>query len=172
MKRSGFTMIELIFVIVILGILAAVAIPKLAATRDDAKIATKVQEATQFIQEASSYYTSHGQFGKLSDMSNVKMMTTENGSTDASAQDFNGTTGVAYLQNGTGLGCVQFTAGPAAAAATTAGSIDGNLTIKNVTTAANAANAICRTVQKQLSDKNISSNTGITHTFGGSSVTF
>ncbi len=38
MKRSGFTMIELVFVIVILGILASVAIPKLAATRDDANI--------------------------------------------------------------------------------------------------------------------------------------
>ena len=36
--KNAFTMIELIFVIVILGILAAVAIPKLAATRDDAQV--------------------------------------------------------------------------------------------------------------------------------------
>lgn len=34
--RLAFTMIEMIFVIVILGILAAVAIPRLAASRDDA----------------------------------------------------------------------------------------------------------------------------------------
>ena len=37
--REAFSMIELVFVIVILGILAAVAIPKFAATRDDAVIA-------------------------------------------------------------------------------------------------------------------------------------
>ena len=38
-NRKAFTMVELIFVIVILGILASVAIPRLAATRDDAYIA-------------------------------------------------------------------------------------------------------------------------------------
>lgn len=35
---KAFTMIELVFVIVVIGILAAIAIPKLAATRDDATI--------------------------------------------------------------------------------------------------------------------------------------
>lgn len=39
MKRSGISMLELVFVIVIMGILAAVALPKLSATRDDAQIA-------------------------------------------------------------------------------------------------------------------------------------
>jgi len=38
-SRSGFTMVEMVFVIVILGILAAVAIPRLAASRDDAEVA-------------------------------------------------------------------------------------------------------------------------------------
>jgi general secretion pathway protein G len=36
--RTGFTMVELVFVIVVLGILASIAVPKFAATRDDATI--------------------------------------------------------------------------------------------------------------------------------------
>ena len=37
--RKAFTMIELVFVIVVVGILASIAVPKFAATRDDAIIA-------------------------------------------------------------------------------------------------------------------------------------
>jgi len=37
-NRYAFTMIELIFVIIVVGILSAVALPKLSATRDDAII--------------------------------------------------------------------------------------------------------------------------------------
>jgi len=60
MKKTGFTMIELIFVIVILGILAAVAIPKLAATRTDAKAVSLGQEVSSAVQEVSNYVTAHG----------------------------------------------------------------------------------------------------------------
>jgi general secretion pathway protein G len=37
-NRSAFTMIELVFVIVVLGILGSIAISKMAVTRDDAQI--------------------------------------------------------------------------------------------------------------------------------------
>ena len=58
--KKAFTMIELIFVIVILGILAAVAIPKLAATRNDAKISSLATSIGNSCVEIIGYAVSNG----------------------------------------------------------------------------------------------------------------
>ena len=55
-------MIELIFVIVILGILASVAIPRLAGTRTDAEIATTVANIRTLLSDLNSYYVVKGEF--------------------------------------------------------------------------------------------------------------
>ncbi len=51
--KLAFTMIELVFVIVVIGILAAVAVPRLAATRDDAEI-TKARVLVASVRNALS----------------------------------------------------------------------------------------------------------------------
>ena len=60
--KKGFTMIELIFVIVILGVLASVAIPRLAATRDDAEVAKAATNLTTAVSDITAYYTAKGHF--------------------------------------------------------------------------------------------------------------
>ena len=60
--RRGFTMIELVFVIVILGILASIAIPRLAATRDDASATKAATELRNALNELAAHYVVNGQF--------------------------------------------------------------------------------------------------------------
>ena len=72
--RSAFTMIELVFVIVILGVLASVAIPKMVATRDDAEVATGIQRLSGMITDIGGYYTAHGTFAEVPKMTREILM--------------------------------------------------------------------------------------------------
>jgi len=60
--KQAFTMVEIIFVIVIVGILAAVAVPKLAATRDDASAVAAVQSAVNAIHNLGASFVAKGDY--------------------------------------------------------------------------------------------------------------
>ena len=98
--KKGFTMIELIFVIVILGILASVAIPRLAATREDAEISAAVANLRTLVSDATAYYTAKGEFGsaKWSEITNVPLE-------GATSTAVNGSTATAKLKAG-GKDCI------------------------------------------------------------------
>lgn len=63
MRRSrGFTMIELLIVIIIVGILAAIAIPRFTATRRRAFVASMKADLRTIVSAAESYYSQDGTY--------------------------------------------------------------------------------------------------------------
>jgi general secretion pathway protein G len=71
--RRGFTMIEMIFVIVIVGILASVAIPRLSATRDDAADARDCKNLSTCITDLMADYTARGETKITNSLSCVRV---------------------------------------------------------------------------------------------------
>ncbi|MDD7090851.1 type II secretion system protein [Campylobacter sp.] len=104
--KKGFTMIELIFVIVILGILASVAIPRLAATREDAEISATVANLRTLVNDATAYYTAKGEFGsaKWNEITNVPLAVGTSGSSSTTTNAV-GSSATAHLKVG-GKNCI------------------------------------------------------------------
>jgi general secretion pathway protein G len=138
-------MIELIFVIVIIGILAAVAIPRLAATRDDAKTVKAVQNLATCVSDIGSSYTGNS-------------IEAANASDSGNGDSFASCKAVANE------GC--FTV----AGVEIANTSDGNITVTDVST----NNKRWCTDAKTLATKQALSAAapGLIHSFGGSKVTF
>ncbi|EES88838.1 type II secretion system protein [Helicobacter canadensis] len=65
-SKKAFTMLELVFILVILGILAAIAIPKISASRDDAKLVALKSDISTLKSSFPAYFLSQGQ-GTFSD---------------------------------------------------------------------------------------------------------
>jgi len=55
MKRTAFTMIELVFVIVVLGILAAVIVQKINAVRTDARATQTIADFNNCVRNVTAY---------------------------------------------------------------------------------------------------------------------
>jgi len=144
--KNGFTMIELIFVIVILGILAAIAIPKLSATRDDAKISKMATNLATVIQDCGNFYTSNGSLDTWDNATNVELMTNATTSINNTP-----VTTTVYLYNDDKQ-CLSFVA-----------TTDGNLTISN---GSDTSDIVCKGVQ-DMQTKLIKS-----HIFGGTRVKY
>ncbi|WP_345993446.1 prepilin-type N-terminal cleavage/methylation domain-containing protein [Sulfurimonas sp. HSL-1716] len=158
MKRAGFTMIELIFVIVILGILAAVAIPKLAATRTDAQVSKMAANVATLVTDLGSYWTSKGTWGtNWGDMTNVPL--TNTGGTTSYITTTTPYTTQAFLTNGTTASCYSF---------------DLNTTNGVVTvTELGSTDAVCAGSYTATETSNLSaSGTSKTHSFGSTGVVY
>ncbi|TKX34036.1 prepilin-type N-terminal cleavage/methylation domain-containing protein [Campylobacter taeniopygiae] len=70
MKRA-FTILELVFVIIILGILAAIALPKLSSSKDEAELSKSLNNLKTLINDISIYALKNDALSTINSMSNV-----------------------------------------------------------------------------------------------------
>lgn len=63
LPAGGFTLVELLIVVVILGVLAAIAIPQYNRTKEQAYVATVKSDLDNAMTEAEAYFAEHEDYG-------------------------------------------------------------------------------------------------------------
>lgn len=67
-RSAGFTLVELLIVVVIIGILASIAIPKFNSTRERSYKAAMVSDLKNLALVQEAYFNEHHTFGDLGDL--------------------------------------------------------------------------------------------------------
>ena len=115
--RRGFTIIELLVVVVIIGILAAIAIPKFAMTKDKARMASVKSDLRNTMTAEEAYFADYSTFGTLSQIqtnSNYSLSTGNAGTVTPAANGYTATVSNATITSGITQCSVQSGAGATA----------------------------------------------------------
>ena len=85
--KKAFTMIELILIIVFIGVLSAIATPRISTTRDDAVLVKTMAEIRTAIEEINAYYISQGKLALDTTNNKVKFKEMTNAGVVGSSGD-------------------------------------------------------------------------------------
>jgi prepilin-type N-terminal cleavage/methylation domain-containing protein len=78
-RRNGFTLIELMVVVLILGILVAIALPKFSSTRNKARLASIKSDIHNIQVSQEAHYSVWNQYGNLNQLKNrTKLVLSDN----------------------------------------------------------------------------------------------
>ena len=98
-KTKGFTIIELLIVVVIIGLLASIAIPKFSATKDKAKMASVRSDLRNVMTAQEAYFADFNTFGTLGQLQAASNFGLSPGNTGSVVPGTSGYTGTIENQS-------------------------------------------------------------------------